>query len=328
LKLDCLDLHECPKCAGSLHRSDPDTGGDLVEIESGELCCAECRATYPIVRGVPRFVGAENYADSFGFQWNRHRETQLDSYTGFSISRDRLFGTTLWNDDLAGETLLEAGSGSGRFTEILAQTGARVFTFDFSSAVDANRANTKRFANVNLFQADIFSIPVRKGSFDKVICLGVLQHTPDPALAFQSLLECVRPGGELVIDVYRKDLVGLLSWKYALRPLTRRMRKERLYDLVHSAVPPLIPVSRQLRRVAGRAGARLVPISEYSHLGLPPELNEQWAILDTFDLYSPAHDHPQSRRAVRRWFTAAGFEDVWVGNGFNGVVGRGRRPAQ
>jgi hypothetical protein len=61
---------------------------------------------------------------SFGFQWNSRRETQLNSYTGLSISRDRLFAVTGWPADLTRQTILEAGSGAGRFTEILVTTGA------------------------------------------------------------------------------------------------------------------------------------------------------------------------------------------------------------
>jgi hypothetical protein len=59
---------------------------------------------------------------------------------------------------------------------------------------------------------------------------------------------------------------------------------------------------------------------------LPYELNREWAILDTFDMYSPAHDHPRSIAQVRRWFSAANFVDVVVEYGPNGVVGRGRKP--
>ena len=71
---------------------------------------------------------------------------------------------------------------------------------------------------------------------------------------------------------------------------------------------------------------RLSPIVEYSHLGLTPEQNKQWAVLDTFDMYSPAYDLPQDADTVRGWFAAAGFERVEVFNGLNGIVGRGRRP--
>jgi hypothetical protein len=154
----------------------------------------------------------------------------------------------------------------------------------------------------------------------------VLQHTPDPQAAFGSLASHVAPGGELVVDLYAKRLTALFSWKYLLRPITRRMDKEMLHRMVERGVDLLLPLAVWLRRLAGGAGVRLLPIAEYSNLGLSPELNRQWAILDTFDMYSPVHDHPQTARTLRRWFEEAGFVDVQVERGSNGIVGRGRRP--
>jgi len=291
------------------------------------LRCANCQAAYPVRDGIARFVPAENYSNSFGLQWNRHRRTQLDSAVGKPISENRLYQATGWPRELRGQRILEAGSGAGRFTEVLCRTGADVFSFDYSSAVDANRQNNGAHARLHLFQADIFRIPMREASFDHVLCLGVLQHTPDPERAFRSLARQVKPGGDLVVDVYRRSIAAALQWKYLLRPLTRRMDPARLYALVETLAPALVTPTRWLRRIGGRAGARLSPIVEYSHLGLTVEQNVQWAVLDTFDMYSPAYDLPQSAATVRGWFADAGFERIEVFNGLNGVVGRGRRPA-
>jgi SAM-dependent methyltransferase len=321
-----FDYFACPGCGpGCLSLAGDDTHPFHPGIVDSRILCAGCRETYPVVNGIPRFVPVDNYGGSFGLQWNRHRRTQLDSHTGLPISRNRLFEVTGWPERMDGETILEAGSGAGRFTEILLATGAEVFSFDYSSAVEANRLNNGHNPNLHLFQGDIFRIPLRKEAFDRVICLGVLQHTPDPRKAFESLARHVRPGGVLVVDVYTKRLRSLLGWKYLLRPVTKRMEKELLHGIVSSVVPPLLPLARFLRRVAGRAGARLLPIVEYSHLGLPSELNREWAILDTFDMYSPAHDHPQSLGTVKDWFREAGFRDVKVGFGANGIVGKGQK---
>jgi 2-polyprenyl-3-methyl-5-hydroxy-6-metoxy-1,4-benzoquinol methylase len=65
-----------------------------------------------------------------------------------------------------------------------------------------------------------------------VICLGVLQHTPDPAESFRKLAEMVKEGGGLVIDVYSKRLSSLISWKYVLRPITKRMPSRVLLRIV------------------------------------------------------------------------------------------------
>jgi SAM-dependent methyltransferase len=313
----------CPNCnerlvfANAVHQKD----GSGCE---GEFVCSSCDMHYPVINGIPRFVPIKNYADSFGYQWNIHRKTQLDSYTGLSISHDRLFTVTGWPKQLKGVRILEAGSGAGRFTEVLLSTGAEVFSFDYSNAVEANSSNNGKQSNLHLFQGDIFKIPLAKESFDKVVCLGVLQHTPDPEKAFMSLAKLVKPDGELVIDVYRADVFAYLHWKYFLRPITRKINNESLYRGVAAITPYLVPLAAILRRVAGRGGARIVPIVEYSQLKLSPELNKEWAILDTFDMYSPAHDRPQRMSTVKRWFFSAGFIDVEVKNGPNGIVGKGR----
>ncbi len=311
-----LDALDCVRCRS----------GAIVARDEGAVACARCSAVYPIVNGVVRFVDREHYAGSFGLQWNRHRLAQLDSHSGLTLSRDRLFEATGWARDLRGQKILEAGSGAGRFTEILVGTGAEVVSLDLSSAVDANYANNGHHPNLLLLQADMSAIPIRPLAMDKVLCLGVLQHTPDPAVSFQNLSKHVRPGGELVIDVYAARLSALIAWKYALRPLTKHMDRERLYRWIARLTPPLVPLSARLYRVAGRLGARLLPIIQYDHLGLSPELNREWAILDTFDMYSPAHDHPQTIGTVRSWYADAGFVDVHVAYGPNGIIARGRRP--
>jgi SAM-dependent methyltransferase len=292
----------------------------------GTLSCRACAASYRVVGGIPRFVCGDNYAQSFGFQWNIHGKTQLDSFTGRPISEKRLFEVTGWPTDMSGQLVLEAGSGAGRFTECLLKTGATVFSFDYSSAVDANARNNGWCERLFLFQADIRRIPLQRAAFDKVMCLGVLQHTPAPRECFRCLAGMVRPGGELVVDVYGKSTVALLHWKYILRPITTRMDQRKLYEVVSSLVPLLLPAARNIRRVAGRAGARLIPIVEYSHLDLSREVNEQWAILDTFDMYAPVHDHPQTERTLEHWFQEAGFIDISVRPGPNGLVGKARRP--
>jgi 2-polyprenyl-3-methyl-5-hydroxy-6-metoxy-1,4-benzoquinol methylase len=322
-------LHCCPSCRAAnleLTISDKTTSDSVTE---GAFQCGNCHARFPIRDKLPRFVPASNYAESFGFQWNLHAQTQLDSHSGLPISHDRLWTAVGEKSDLTGQHVLEAGSGAGRFTEVLVESGANVVSFDYSTAVDANANNQKQKAptNLHLFQGDIFNIPLHESSFDKVICLGVIQHTPDPERAFESLARYVRPGGQLVVDIYASSAVAWLHWKYLLRPITRRLKKETLYRFVEIIVPPLVPVSRFLRRIAGRAGGRLMPIVEYSHLGLPPKLNVQWAILDTFDMYSPAHDHPQTLDSVVRWFRREGFVEINVRRGLNGVVGSGRRPS-
>jgi SAM-dependent methyltransferase/uncharacterized protein YbaR (Trm112 family) len=321
LRRNDLGYYVCPQCRASAFRLRDEEGDAIVE---NRLYCRNCGASFPVIQGIPRFVTGGNYAENFGLQWKNHSRTQLDSYTGLPISRNRLFDVTTWPTHLDGQTILEAGSGAGRFTEILLQTGATVFSFDYSAAVEANAVNNGHSPNLILFQGDIYNIPLRKHAFDKVICLGVLQHTPDPEKAFQALCPFVRKGGEIIVDIYSKRISSLLQWKYVLRPLTKRTGRQRLYRIIASFVPVLLPFSAFARRHGGRLGARLMPVADYSHLPLPYGLNKEWSILDTFDMYAPAHDHPQTLKTVQRWFKEAGLNDIHVGYGPNGIVGRGK----
>jgi SAM-dependent methyltransferase len=325
MNVEELNTFRCPKCRSeSLELKTPAGANAAVQ---GTIICLACGAGYAVRNGVPRFVPDDQYAESFGFQWNKFRRTQLDSYTGMPLTANRLFLVTQWPKDMHGVRILEAGSGAGRFTEVLLGTGATVFSFDLSSAVDANQVSNGSSPNLNLFQGSIYDIPMPEQHFDKVVCLGVLQHTPDPERSFASLASHVRPGGELAVDVYSRRWQQLISWKYLLRPITTRMPQQALFRWIENVVRVLLPVSIFLRRIGGKVGGRLMPIVEYSHWGLPYHLNREWSTLDTFDMYSPTHDHPRNKAQVYEWFAKAGFVDVVVEFGPNGIIARGRRPA-
>ena len=47
-------------------------------VREGEFSCRTCGIHYPVIRGIPRFVPPENYAESFGYQWNIHHHV-MDS---------------------------------------------------------------------------------------------------------------------------------------------------------------------------------------------------------------------------------------------------------
>ena len=199
-----LGLLACPECPGDLTLSPERRAGD--EIESGALSCADCGHVYPIVRHVPRFAPAENYAASFGFQWNRFRRTQLDSHTGVPLSRARLLRSTGWGPgELEGKRVLDVGCGAGRFAEVTLALGADVVALDYSSAVDACRDNLAPHPRLDVVQGDIYRLPFRPGVFDFVYCLGVLQHTPDVRKAFLCLPPQLRPGGHLTVTCIKSS---------------------------------------------------------------------------------------------------------------------------
>ena len=322
-----VELLRCLGCGGLLSvEGDSEADGHVV---TGRLVCRQCPGGYPIREGVPRFVPSGNYAHGFGVEWKRHAWTQYDACTGLPLSEKRFFNETGWPRALVGERILEVGSGGGRFSVHAAGTGAVVASLDYSEAVDANFAINRHIQNLLIVQADVYRLPFANGLFDRAFCFGVLQHTPDPHGAFLSIVPKVRAGGKVVADIYVDSLLKhWLSTKYWVRPVTKRMQPERLHRLTSAWVDLMWPIASLVRRVP-RVGPQLnwrLLVPDYSREGLRGADLKRWALLDAFDMLSPAYDKPATETAFRQWFLQAGLVDVDVRKGYNGVQGRAAVP--
>jgi ubiquinone/menaquinone biosynthesis C-methylase UbiE/uncharacterized protein YbaR (Trm112 family) len=321
MRVEHLSLLCCPACRGDLECSQV-VAGDRERVTEGSLRCRGCQKEYPVSGGVPRFVPRENYASGFGLEWTRHARTQYDSTSGIRVSEQRFFAQTRWPRDLRGQTVLEVGSGSGRFTEQAAATGALVVSFDYSYAVDANYASNGERSNVLIVQADVFAMPFRPSTFDRLFCFGMLQHTPDPQRAFAALPGVLKPGGALCADIYKVTLLRtLLQTKYWVRPFTRRMAPDRLYAAVKAWVDFMWPLAGLIRKLPKGHGInwRLL-VADYSPLGLEGQMLKEWAYLDTFDMLAPRYDKPATLGTFKRWALQAGLADIDAEYTGHGVV--------
>ena len=271
-------------------------------------------AVFPLVRGAYRFVEASNYTDNFGYQWNKFQKTQIDrALTQHQQSTERFFAQTGWkNKNLQNKNVLEVGSGAGRFSQvILSNTKANLYSIDYSSAVEANFKNNGPHERLNLFQASIYGMPFEPESFDKVFCFGVLQHTPDFKQSIRQLCRMVKPGGELVIDFYPiRGWYTKIHAKYLFRPLTKQLKHAALLSLIEKNADGLIAAYKFLHRVKLGVLSRFIPICDIKNT-LPEGLSavelKEWVILDTFDMFSPAYDHPQRIKKVAKWINEEGL---------------------
>lgn len=283
---------------------------------------------FPIINGIPRFLDeADNYSGNFGLQWNKFRTTQNDSVTGLSLSEKRFWENTRWTmEELKGKLVLEAGSGAGRFTEVLAKTGATVISFDLSNAVEANYRNNHGKGDILIFQGNIYDIPFPDNYFDYVFCYGVLQHTPDPDRSYRALFSKLKPGGKISIDYYLK-FDHPTPWstpKYFWRPITKKMSPKLLLRIIRIYMPVWLPIDTLIRRIP-RVGNRIlaflrIPCWNYLDQGFTYSQRLQWAILDTFDALAPAYDFPKTKIEVEQMVQSDSNASVEVFYGSNGVV--------
>src|SRR5579863_1098892 len=290
MNLRSSEWFRCMKCGAPLCVDSASPAQNNGTIAEGRLICTACRGAFPIVRSIPRFVPSEDYAHSFGYQWNYFDKTQLDSHMGNDLSRERFFATTQWPQKMDGQVLLEAGCGMGRFTQIALETGADIVSFDLSTAVEANLRNNGDSSRAQFLQASIYEIPLRKESFDKVFCMGVLQHCPDVRAAFMSLVPFLRPGGEIVIDVYQKHTGLFPPLKYWARPFLTWMGPQGVHKFLSLMIPPAFALKKALYKVplVGTPIGNLIPIGPVSHaprLNFTDEELIQVKILSALDMY-------------------------------------------
>jgi SAM-dependent methyltransferase len=289
MKAALLRVLRCPRCGAELQALN-----DLLTCSGGH--------SFPIRNGVPRFVHGAADTESFSYEWTTFRTTQLDSHTGRHDTRDRLQASLNFPlEELRGKLVLDAGCGVGRFAEIVHTYGGEYVGLDYSLAIDAAAANVGHLEGVHLVQADLFQLPFAPESFDLVISLGVLHHTPDPRRAFASLPRVLKPGGKLSVTVYDAGNKVYVLNSRLWRRFTTRMPRRWLHALSFAAVPLYylwtVPVFGWLFRAI-------------AFISL--ERDWRWRVLDTFDWYSPRYQSWHTHHEVFGWFKENGFTEVEV----------------
>jgi len=265
---------------------------------------------------------------SSGWLTKKHSTTmlvELRSARSDSLKRQDGGG----ENHLGGQLIIEAGSGSGRFTKHALETGAMVLSFDYSNAVEANYESNGENQNLLLVQANIYEMPFPDNIADKLFCFGVLQHTPNAKKAIDVLVQKLKKDGEIVCDHYPFNKNTPFNTKYWVRPITKRLPHRFLYNFGKHYIDFMWPIFKLNRYLfspkrANKINWRLL-IPDYTSLGLDEKQLKEWAYLDFFDMLSPAHDHPVRLKTFRRWLEEAGLKDVDAHLGYNGWEGRGKK---
>ena len=236
----------------------------LLQPQQEGLANLANKIVFRLCNGVYKIAAEDNYTKNFGYQWNKFVGTQVDKSSKLEMSKLRFFAETGWDkEDLSGKNILEVGSGAGRFSQIILDyTKANLYSVDYSNAVEANYKNNGPHERLQLFQASIYDMPFANAQFDKVICIGVLQHTPDFKKSVQSLLEMAKPGAEVIVDFY-----GVNGWwtklqaKYLLRPFTKKMSHEKLNKIIESNIDWMIKASLFFSKIGlSKIINRFIPI--------------------------------------------------------------------
>lgn len=280
----------------------------------------ELKKPLKVDKDIKIYINDDYYSDTFGDQWNKFSKTQIDNIKN-SHSYERFFNETgLKISDFTDKNILEVGSGAGRFTNIMLKyTNANIFSVDSSNAVYANYKNNETYLQdkLKLYKASIYDLPFEKMQFDIVICLGVLQHTPDISRTVKCLCEQVTKNGLIIIDFYPYNgFWTLISAKYMLRPFTKRMTFDQLYNFFKNKIPFLIKLYYLLKNNKLGILCRFLPIPDINKTiptNLNPDLLAEMVLLDTIDMLSPEYDQPQKIKNIKNKISQQNFTILYAG---------------
>jgi SAM-dependent methyltransferase len=122
-------------------------------------------------------------------------------------------------NNLAGKTFLDIGSGSGLSSLAAAKMGAAVYSFDYDkdSVTCTQQLREKYFPDKSdwvVERGDVLDQEYLKNlpRSDIVYSWGVLHHTGHMWQAFENVINLVNPGGKLFISIYNDQGIASKIW--------------------------------------------------------------------------------------------------------------------
>lgn len=203
-----IEALACPVCATKLHLS-----GDNQSIQ-----CSSCRRGFENENGIPLMFWPNEWDSdqdvteivrAFYDETPFPNYEDVDSaYTLRAKAERGMFARLLDEQIPHGARVLEVGCGTGQLSNFLGlKWGRTVFGTDLSLnalKLAQDFKNKNQVDNVLFVQMNLFRPSFCPESFDLVICNGVLHHTSDPFLGFQTISKLVRKGGYIIIGLYNK----------------------------------------------------------------------------------------------------------------------------
>ncbi|SDT42565.1 class I SAM-dependent methyltransferase [Microlunatus soli] len=183
---------------------------------------------------------------------------------------------------LDGRKVLDAGSGEGYFSRLLAERGAEVVGVEPADVLLA-RAQTierERGQGITYVRADLSTLPEVGQPFDAVVCSMVLLAVPDLQSAMSACVDAMRPGGRFVFSITHPAFENLYgTWRQHGHYRLDRYLEE--YTLPDGYAPDFHrPLSAYLKVLIG-LGCRITEVCEP---GLDPQVARESGI-DAIDAY-------------------------------------------
>jgi ubiquinone/menaquinone biosynthesis C-methylase UbiE/uncharacterized protein YbaR (Trm112 family) len=192
--------------------------GDARGILDAVLRCNTCGAEFPIEDGIARLLRVQMSSEG-------QHEMSIRDTIDYNLAKAGPFlpPPDGWRSVLSdilevpahleelqsspANTILELACGDGRFTTLIAETGARILAVDFS--INALRLLQERLpagARVGRLHADINQLHVASRAFDRALTLTPLDSRNERMKMFQTIAEALTDDGRYIGSFEHDDL--------------------------------------------------------------------------------------------------------------------------
>ena len=202
----------------------------------------------------------ENFAGEF--------DSKMNMYD--TLKRIDVIFNELLTEDINGKLLLDAGCGTGWFSQRAFERGAIVTSMDLGDNLlneTAKKCNSKRVIG------SVLEIPFENNSFDIIISSEVIEHVPNPLVAIKEMYRVLKPGGTLILTTPNKiwyfaiwiantfklrPYQGLenWSWYYSLKNDITRIgfniidsKGTHLFPFIHKSFYPILNITQKFSSI-------------------------------------------------------------------------------
>jgi SAM-dependent methyltransferase len=139
--------------------------------------------------------------ESFGEEWVHFDQSALKKKEAYKIFKSyfSIFPFNKLSKSLQG---FDMGCGSGRWAQFVAPKVGLLNCIEPSIAIKVAKKKLKNFKNIKYYQKPLEQSGLKENSQDFGYSLGVLHHVPNTALAINSCVKLLKPGGFFLIYIY------------------------------------------------------------------------------------------------------------------------------
>ncbi|CAD6516859.1 SAM dependent methyltransferase [metagenome] len=324
LKTELLQYLVCPTCKGqisiNIHKKIKN------EIINGTINCKNCKNTFPVTEGIPRFVVDKSKdfiktEDAFSAKWRiHHKNHQAKDWIEFQkkwfLDRFGWKSLTEFNDFLKDKQyVLEAGTGVGNTAKMLSvNSTSQVFAIDASQSIDFAYKKYGKTPNLHFLQADLRELPFKTNFFNYILSDQVLHHTKNTFTSFKYLTKFLAKKGHISIYVYNKkapireyadDHIRKTTVNMSVRDCTEFSKDMALLGKSLSKLNKKIIIPNDIPILGIKAGTYDIQRFIYWHFlkcFWDPSDNLERSVGVNFDWYSPKYAYRHTPAEVKKCY--------------------------